>query len=70
MPRFCVNTNAQPTGEHEVHNLDAGCSYLPDPANRRDLGSHSDCHGAVTLADTMYPKVDGCFYCAKACHHG
>ncbi len=68
MPSFCVNTNAQPTGEHEVHNLDAGCSYLPNPANRRALGSHPDCHGAVTVAKTIFSNVDGCFYCAKACH--
>jgi hypothetical protein len=38
MQRFYVNKNAQPTGEHEVHNLDANCQHLPDPINRLDLG--------------------------------
>jgi len=30
-----VNRNPQSGGEYEVHNLDAGCSYLPDRQNRR-----------------------------------
>ncbi len=34
MPRYCVNRQAQPTGEHEVHNLDVGCEHLPDYSNR------------------------------------
>jgi hypothetical protein len=68
MPRFCVNTKAQSTGEHEVHNLDAGCDHLPDPQHQRPLGGHPDCHSAVAMAATFYVDVDGCFYCARACH--
>ena len=68
MPKFCVNKNAQPTGEHEVHNLDAGCNYLPLPQNRIDLGYFPDCHGAIREAKKYYSNVDGCFYCAPACH--
>lgn len=68
MPKFCVNKNAQPTGEHEVHNLDAGCSYLPEPQNRRQLGSFANCQGAVVEAKKFYNNVDGCFYCARECH--
>lgn len=68
MPRFCVNKNAQHTGEHEVHNLDANCAYLPDPANRQSLGSHQDCRGALAEARKYYTTVDGCAYCCPACH--
>ena len=34
MAKFCVNTNPQPTFEHEVHNITADCRYLPNPSNR------------------------------------
>lgn len=68
MANYCVNTNAQPNGDHEVHNLDANCSYLPDPGNRKNLGEHSTCHTAVAQAKVTYPKADGCGHCAKECH--
>ena len=55
MPQFIVNKNAQPTGEHEVHNKDAGCSYLPDPANQIALGNHTTCHGAIAEAKRKHP---------------
>lgn len=69
MPNFCVNKNAQPTGEHEVHNLDAGCSHLPDPQNRHMLGNFNNCSQAVTAARAVYSNVDGCAYCAPGCHN-
>ena len=65
---FVLNKNAQPTGEHEVHNLDAGCSYLPDHANQLYLGVFTSCHGAVTEARKTYTNIDGCAYCAASCH--
>ncbi len=68
MPRFIVNKNAQDTGEHEVHNLDAGCNHLPLTSNRRELGTFAGCHGAVTEAKKYYSNVDGCAYCCRACH--
>lgn len=68
MPHFCINDNAQPTGEHEVHNLDAGCSFLPDYRNRRDLGFHANCHSAIAAAKKIYSSVDGCAYCVPECH--
>ncbi len=68
MARFCVNKNAQPNGDHEVHNLDAGCSYPPDPPNRLPLGDHRSCTGAVAKAKQTYPKSNGCAYCATTCH--
>ena len=68
MPNYCVNKNAQPTGEHEVHNLDANCNHLPDPVNRLSLGWHADCHSAVRKAKETYSDVDGCAYCCSACN--
>jgi hypothetical protein len=68
MPSFCVNKNAQPTGEHEVHNIDAGCSYLPDYHNQQQLGAFTSCHGAIAEARKIYTNVDGCAYCAPSCH--
>lgn len=69
MPRFCVNRNAQPTGEHEVHNLDAGCGHLPAPQNQHQLGVFTSCASAVVAAGTIYSNVDGCAYCAPDCHN-
>ena len=65
---YIVNRRAQSTGEHEVHNLNAGCSHLPDPSNQRSLDSHVDCHAAIKAASEIYPQVDGCAYCAPDCH--
>ena len=65
---FCVNRNAQQTGEHEVHNLDASCPHLPKPENQRDLGSHPSCSEAVMAASELYKNVDGCAYCAPKCN--
>ena len=67
MPTFIVNTNDQPTGEHEVHNLH-GCIRLPEPGNRRALGEHVSCHSALTAAKKIYPNSDGCYYCCPDCH--
>ena len=66
MAAYHVNTNPQPTGEHEVHKT--GCSHQPDPPNRRSLGDHLTCHSAVQAARAYYSKVDGCYYCANECH--
>lgn len=69
VPRYCVNTNAQPgTGDHEVHDLDSQKGCLPDPVNQLDLGTHDSCSGAVAAAKQHYDDVNGCYYCANACH--
>lgn len=73
MPSYCVNTQAQSgSGDHEVHDLASTKGCLPSPANRRDLGWHSDCHGAVAAAKRIYSDVNGCYYgcyyCVPACH--
>ena len=69
MPHFIVNRNAQPnSGDHEVHNKTAGCNYMPDPTNQKDLGYHDSCHGAVTEAKKTYSDSNGCYYCCNACH--
>lgn len=67
MPKYYVNTNAQSNGDHEVHE-DTYCSNAPSPINRKYLGYHSDCHGAVREAKRTYPQSNGCYYCCKPCH--
>lgn len=68
MPYFYVNTNAQPNGDHEVHEKNADCGHEPEEKNRSDLGWHLDCHGAVTKAKETYEQSNGCYYCCNACH--
>ena len=71
MSNFIVNSNAQPNGDHEVHDLYGGCSYLPDQKNQVSLGWHSDCYGAVREANNRgYSPANGCYYCARPCHTG
>lgn len=64
--RYYVNQNAQSNGDHEVHV--AGCSFLPEPENRTYLGDFTTCGPAVKEAKKTYPKANGCFFCAEACH--
>lgn len=66
MKSYCVNKNAQDTGEHEVHTLD--CDYLPETENQVYLGKFNTCHGAIREAKKHYSNVDGCYYCSKECH--
>lgn len=70
MPRFIINKNAQPNGDHEVHNLTDGCAYMPNPENQIDLGYHSNCYGAVAKAKQEWPnaRINGCYYCCNECH--
>ena len=70
MDAYCVNRNAQSSGEREVHNISTNCSFLPAPENRVDLGQHSSCESAITAAQAIYDLVDGCAYCAADCHTG
>ena len=72
MAKYCVNKNAQSNGDHEVHNLDVRCSYLPDPASQQDLGEHANCRServlkmpSAALTLTLYViytcyRWDGC----------
>ena len=66
MEKYYVNTQAQPNGDHEVHN--ARCSYLPSIVNRVYLGEFSSCKSAVAEGKKYYPKADGCFHCSPTCH--
>jgi len=66
MPNFLVNTHAQSSGEHEVH--ETSCSYLPHPSNRLQLGVFATCKGAVAEAKKKFTNVDGCYHCCRPCH--
>ncbi len=70
MALYCMNNHAQSNGDHEVHNLDVGSSCLPAVQNRISLGPHPTCHSAVATARLQYLKlrINGCYYCANACH--
>jgi hypothetical protein len=67
MAQYCVSTNAQTNGDHEVHNM-ATCGHLPAPKNRKVLGEFSSCHGAVREAKKIYPTANGCYFCSNDCH--
>jgi hypothetical protein len=66
MKQYYVNKNAQSNGDHEVH--ESGCEFLPAVENRMFLGSFESCFEAVKEAKKHYKKVDGCYYCSRACH--
>lgn len=70
MPYFCVNTQAQTNGDHEVHDVSVERSCLPAANHRQDLGFHASCSGAVTEAKKYYRQSNGCRWCAPACHTG
>jgi hypothetical protein len=68
VPNYCVNSEKQSNGDHEVHNTDT-CSYLPATTNRVALGSHPSCKEAVAEAKRRgYAKANGCYHCSYACH--
>lgn len=68
MPQFYINTNQQANGDNEVHQ--DPCTYMPAPQNRVDLGNHPNCQSAVADAKRRWPRgqINGCYYCANACH--
>lgn len=63
---YFVNTQAQTSGDHEVH--EEGCQFLPGNCIR--LGEHADCASAVTMARRLYPRSNGCYHCCRECHTG
>lgn len=66
MPTYYVNRNAQPTGEHEVHQ--ERCPTPASPSNQQTLGYFTGCREAVVAARKHYANVDGCANCCPECH--
>lgn len=64
--RYCVNTEAQSNGDHEVHTRD--CHKVPAPRNQADLGEHNSCETAVAKARRMGYNANGCIHCCRKCH--
>ncbi|MDB5472133.1 MAG: hypothetical protein JWR84_3693 [Caulobacter sp.] len=64
--RYCVNRNAQPGAEHEVHTFN--CPLGPGEVNGQYLGEYSSCAPAVQEAKRFYPNSDGCYFCCNECH--
>lgn len=56
-----MNTNAQPTGEHEAHT--SSCAHGPSIENRINLGFFHNSSEAIRVAKKYFNNVDGCFYC-------
>lgn len=70
MYRFVINSQRQQNGDYEVHNATTGCSFMPQPQNQVELGYHADCGSAVAAAKAANPnlRINGCYYCCRACH--
>lgn len=66
MKLYYINTNAQPTGEHEVHT--SSCAHGPSIENRINLGFFHNSSEAIKEAKKYYNNVDGCFYCCPENH--
>jgi len=66
MYKYCVNRNAQPTGEHEVHK--EWCCRLPEPQNQLYLGYCLNALDALKKARNFFYDVDGCYYCCSEAH--
>jgi hypothetical protein len=69
MASYYVNRRQQANGDHEVHDK-ASCppQYFPQGDNAEYLGEFASCSQAVTAARTRYRQVNGCYWCARACH--
>lgn len=68
MPIYCLNSNSQDNGDHEVHNVD--CQWAKKILKPIDLGYHPNCRYAVQKARDDNPgyKIDGCIHCCPECH--
>ncbi|HCS21252.1 MAG TPA: hypothetical protein DIW47_11945 [Bacteroidetes bacterium] len=64
MARYFINNKAQANGDHEVHKQ--GCTFMP--ADKTELGEHSNCYSAIIIAKDSYSRVNGCYFCSKECH--
>ena len=66
MKKYYINTNAQSSGEHEIHREDCPCMFfIKGPIY---LGEYTSCTDALRAAQRIYSNVDGCFYCCRECH--
>ncbi len=68
MAKYCVSRRPLSNGDHDVHNLDSDCPYLPDVLNQIPLGEHDECKTAVQAALLVYETANGCYNCATGCH--
>ncbi len=68
MEKYYANSQAQKTGEHEVHRQI--CDRLPLLEHRIDLGRHMNCDSAMKVAKKKLntDNVDGCAYCCPRCN--
>lgn len=67
---YYYNNSLDDNGNHEIHTRD--CKYVKPLENRTYIGYKRNCEEAVKQAkrDSGKRNFDGCFWCAKNCHHG
>lgn len=75
MAKYILNQNKQDSdsgGNYELHNADE-CRFLPDVANRLNVGYFFRCQMARHAAREQYPDkapdIDGCHWCSPQCHN-
>ncbi|HET7436704.1 MAG TPA: hypothetical protein VFN10_18490 [Thermoanaerobaculia bacterium] len=64
MASYYVNNGTDSNNDHEVHK--EPCDKMP--SDRKYLGEFDNCQDAVKEAKKTYTKVNGCYYCSRACH--
>lgn len=64
MASYFVAAEAEPTGEHVVHQ--SGCNAMP--TERRYIGEFWSCQAALDAARKYFKAVNGCAVCSPACH--
>lgn len=68
MPPYIVSRKPLSNGDHEVHNLDSNCPYLPSTLDQIPLGEHDTCASAVDAARLLFETANGCYNCSTGCH--
>ncbi len=70
MKFYYFNDTTDKNGRHEIHT--ESCSFFPSESNRTYIGYFSNCHEAISKAQSQYPlkSFDGCYWCCKSCHKG
>lgn len=66
MSTYYVSKYPNEKGKHEVHKK--LCEHKPPPESLIELGDFQICSDAILKARTIYPEVNGCYFCCFPCH--
>ena len=61
--KYFLNRREQEGREHEMHM--EGCSHMPAEKNLIPLGVFVTMEDAMEKAKTIFPQVDGCYFCCR-----